>query len=253
MTWSSVSIGRFGPERRTTGEQLVQDRSQAIDVGGRRQILVAGDLFGRHVAGRAHDRPRLRQPAVGLDPLGQAEVGDVRTALAVEQDVRWLQVAVEDPPLMGVVHGAGHGGQQSGRGLGVIPEPGHLAGEAAALDQPHAEIVLLVVPAHLVDRHDARMVEVGHRLSLEIEASDVGFVGELTSQDHLERDGSVEAHLPGLENDAHAAAGNLANDLVIADRADSGGLGQVGGRGRSAQCGSGLIVRRVGLIDRLVG
>ena len=46
---------------------------------------------------------RMRQVAVGVDPLGQAEVGDVRLALLVEQDVRRLQVAVEDAALMGVM------------------------------------------------------------------------------------------------------------------------------------------------------
>jgi hypothetical protein len=39
-----------------------------------------------------------RQAAVDLDPHGQAEVGDVRPALGVDQDVGRLQVAVQDAP-----------------------------------------------------------------------------------------------------------------------------------------------------------
>ena len=64
------------------------------------------------------------------------------------------------------------------------------------------------------------MVEVGRRLGLGVEALDVGLVGELAGEDHLERDGAVEAHLPGPEDDAHAAAGDLADDLVVAEVAD---------------------------------
>ena len=88
--------------------------------------------------------------------------------------------------------------------------------------------MLALVLADLVDRHDARMVEVGRRLGLGVEPLDVGLVGELAGEDHLERDGPVEADLPRLEDDAHAAAGELADDLVVAEVADAGGFGCVG-------------------------
>ena len=45
---------------------------------------------------------------VRLDPLGQAEVGDVRLAVGVEQDVGRLEVAVQDAALVGVVDGPRH-------------------------------------------------------------------------------------------------------------------------------------------------
>ena len=83
--------------------------------------------------------------------------------------------------------------------------------------------MLTLVLADLVDRHDPRMIEVGRRLGLGVEALDVGLVGELAGQDHLEGDGAVEADLPGLEDDAHAAAGDLADDLVVAEVADADG------------------------------
>ena len=85
--------------------------------------------------------------------------------------------------------------------------------------------MLALVLADLVDRHDARVVEVGGGLGLGVEPPDVGLVGELAGEDHLERDGPVEADLPGLVDDAHAAAGDLADDLVVAEVADAGGLG----------------------------
>ena len=78
--------------------------------------------------------------------------------------------------------------------------------EALALDEAHGEIMLPLVLAHLEDRHDPRMIEVGRRLGLGVEPLDVDVVGELAGKDHLERHGPVEAHLPGQEDDAHAAA-----------------------------------------------
>ena len=129
------------------------------------------------------------QLAVGLDPLGQAEVGDVRLALGVEQDVGRLEVAVQDAPLVGVVHRLGRLGHQprprpSGRPC-TVGEP---VGEAAALDQLHAEVVLAVVLADLVDRHDVRVVERGDRLGLVPEPPQLVVAGQLAGPDHLEGD-----------------------------------------------------------------
>ena len=153
--------------------------------------------------------PRAGQPAVRLDPLGQAEVGDLRLALPVEQDVGRLEVAVDDAALVGVVDGLGHLGHQPGRLARRQRAVGGLLGQAAALDEAHAEVVLALVLADLVDRHDVGVVEVGGRLGLDVEPLDVGLGGELAGQDHLQGDRPVEADLPGLVDDAHAAAGDL--------------------------------------------
>ena len=44
--------------------------------------------------------------------------------------------------------------------------------------------------------------------------------GELAGEDHLEGDDAVEADLPGLVDDAHAAAGDLLQQLVVAEVAN---------------------------------
>ena len=64
--------------------------------------------------------------AVRLQPLGQAEVGDLGHAVRGEQDVGRLEVAVDDPGLVGDVDGPGQGGQQLGgrpARLGVAAQP----------------------------------------------------------------------------------------------------------------------------------
>src|SRR5262245_61231260 len=86
--------------------------------------------------------------------------------------------------------------------------------------------MLALVLADLEDRHDPRMVEVGRRLGLGVEPPHVGLVSELAGEDHLQANVPVETHLPGPEDDAHAAARDLADDLVVAEVADAGAARQ---------------------------
>jgi hypothetical protein len=95
-------------------------------------------------------------------------------------------------------------------------------GQALALDEFHAEVMLVLVPADLVEGHDVGMVETGGDLGLGLEALDVGGGSELAGQDHLEGDETVEAHLPRLVDNAHAAAGDLLQQLVVAEITDAG-------------------------------
>ena len=44
--------------------------------------------------------------------------------------------------------------------------------------------------------------------------------GMAAGQDHLQGDQAVQARLPGLVDDAHAAPAQLAQDFVIADERD---------------------------------
>ena len=73
----------------------------------------------------------MRQLGVAVDPLGQAEVGDVGLALLVEQDIGRLQVAVEDAALVGVMDRLGDDGDQPRRGAGVGGELGEPPVQAA--------------------------------------------------------------------------------------------------------------------------
>ena len=166
--------------------------------------------------------------ALGVDPLGQSEVGDVGLALAIEEDVRGLQVAVEDASLVRVMDGAGDIGQQPRGRAGVGGEFGQAIGEATAVDQLHAEIAVVAVGAHLMDGDDIGVVERGDGLGLEPEPPAVVVAGQPAGQDHLERHGAIQTQLAGREHDPHAAAGDLAGALMVTEVADG-----VAGRGAS--------------------
>ena len=72
--------------------------------------------------------------------------------------------------------------------------------------------------ADLVDGHDVRMVELRGRFSASMRnRCNVSRRGKLPGQDHLEGDDALEPDLPGLEDNAHAAAGDLLDQLILSE------------------------------------
>ena len=105
--------GVRGLERRPPGEQLEEDDPERVHVA-LRPDLSAARLLGRHVLGRPDDGARRGQRRVREGP-SDAEVRDLGVALAVEEDVRRLQVAVDDPVLVGVARPAARSRRDSCR------------------------------------------------------------------------------------------------------------------------------------------
>src|SRR5271165_1836666 len=162
------------------------------------------------------------QAALGLDMPGQAEVGDVRLAPLVKQDVCRLEVAVQDPPLVRMMNGLGDGGHQPGRGSDIGDEVAQALVQAAAAYQLHAEEALARPLAHLVNGHDVRVVELRDGFDLVLKPDPLGFAGEFGRLDHLESDQPVESDLPCLVDDAHPASAQLRHNLVAVGGRSSG-------------------------------
>ena len=101
---------RGGSERRDAGEQLVQHHSQAEDVGTAvHEMPFAPGLLGAHVLGGPHVAGELAEIRL---PQGEPEIGQVRPARAIEEDVRRLDVAVDQAMEVCVMQGFGDGGHQ---------------------------------------------------------------------------------------------------------------------------------------------
>src|SRR5439155_3765721 len=138
----------------------------------------------------------------------------LRGFLLLQQDVARLEVAVDDALGVGVV---GRGGDAGGQGGGRGGRPGgavEALGEAAAGAVLHREVRPAGVLAGLVDGGDGRVLQPGDRLGLGAEAGQVGGGGVAAGEDHLQRDEAVERPLAGEVDDAHAAAADLADQLV---------------------------------------
>ena len=138
---------RRGPEWGPAGQELIQDRTQAIDVG-RRADPATDSLLGRHVGWRAHHGTRGRQaagPIVG--PLDQAEVGDVGPARRIDQHVRGFEVAMDQPATMRVVDRLRERNHQGCGAPRVADESAQVPPEVVTLDQLHGVVRVALVAA----------------------------------------------------------------------------------------------------------
>ncbi len=232
---------RLRPEWRPARQKLVQDRPQGVYVRRRPdRVPLALGLLGSHVARRADGDAAERQPAAGFQPSRQAEIRDLGRAVGGEQDVGRLEVAVDDPALVGGLDGLGYRGHQGGGLAGRLRRARHHLGQAAALDEFHGEVRPAVQVADLVDLHDVRMAQAGHGFRLAQKALQLLRPGGGAGQEHFQGDGAVEAQVPRLVDDAHAAAAQHPLHLMAADARQFAGLlrkwrGTVGGGGRGKQ------------------
>ena len=143
-------VHRVGADRDGAAQHLVQDQAEGVDVGaaidGDRDRPAFADLqHGRSLLGGQVVR-RPAQPSdrrlVGPDRrLGQVEVQEHRRAVGRQQDVRWLQVEVDQLALVrrtarrrpgrprsskppgDTRRGRGTGGRARGRAPRVVPRP----------------------------------------------------------------------------------------------------------------------------------
>ena len=151
-------------------------------------------------------------------PAGQAEVHDDRLAAPVEHDVGRLQVAVDDPVVVGVLHGPGDACGRSGRPRrGSRNRPGPTRrGERFASNEGHGQEVGAVDLADVVDGADVGVLEGGGRLGLADEPGGGGRAVAGQAGD-LEGDRAVEDCVVGQVDGPHAAGPERGADPVAAE------------------------------------
>ena len=150
--------------------------------------------------------------------FGQTEVGDLGRAVAGHQNVGRLQIAMDDPPAMGLGDGARQDLDQRG---GPFGRPGRAVEplrQAPPFKILELEIRPLVVVAEAVDLDDIGMAQLRDRLGLGKEANRSLVTGVLARQDHLERDHAVELDLASPVYDSHAAATQHGFNFIAGDR-----------------------------------
>ena len=202
------------------GERLVQHQPGRVQVRARRD-LAAGGLLGRHVVDRAHDDSRRGPCRVGRRGrrLGDPEIRQ-HGAPVRDEHVARLYVAMHHPFLVRRAQGV----QQVAAELADVLE------RQRAVQQPGGEGVAREV-IHLVVRHavgfgggvngnDVRMAERGEDLRFLTEPLRRQRRVQLGAND-LDRHQPVELSVAGEEYGTHAAARQLALD-VVAPRREGG-------------------------------
>ena len=165
-TWrrSEFKLPRKGPFPR---KHLEENDAQRIDVGAVvRFVRFAQGLFRGHVGGCSEDAAFEGDARFGWLSLRQAEVDQVGFCVAVDEDVRRLEVPVNDAGLVGVCKGPGRLGAERGRLAGRDRMNRQPVGQIRPVDQFVDEIGLAVFVTEFQYLHDVRMVEPGRRSSL---------------------------------------------------------------------------------------
>ncbi|HEY7117587.1 MAG TPA: hypothetical protein VH475_13445 [Tepidisphaeraceae bacterium] len=208
------------------GEQFVQDHAQRVDVGAGVHVQAAGlGLLGAHVLRGSHHRPDprekrlLRQDEVG--GLGDAEVDHLGDRPAVDQrdqDVRGLDVAVDDALLVGVLDGLADGDEQLETLAGREPVVVAILCERDARDVLHREVrPPRIGDARIHGLGNVGMVQQRERLTLGVEARhDLARVH--ADLDQLDRDDPAYGlALLALVNHAHPAFAHPFEDAIRSD------------------------------------
>jgi hypothetical protein len=208
-----VSNGGRGPKRRSAAEAFVEDGTQRVNIRRRADILAAGGLLGRHVAGRANDAAGAGG-AVLVELLSQAEIGDLGDEIppgftsgsgryragqcgAGQQHIGGLEVAVDDPRFVRGVHGTGQRLHQTGSLYRLERMFAELGIERATRAELQGHVRPAVVFADLKNLHDVGMLQAGDSQGFDAKAVDLGGTGVCPGEDHLQGTATVQPHVAG--------------------------------------------------------
>jgi hypothetical protein len=125
-------------------------------------------LLGSHVGGSAQDGLGAGLALVFLHPFGEVEVGDLGRAVAAQEDVGRLDVAVNDAVAMGEVQGAGQRLDQPGGLPRIVRGTDVFLLQGAAVQVLQREAGPAVLLAEVVYLHDVGMLKGGEGLGLDL-------------------------------------------------------------------------------------
>jgi hypothetical protein len=202
-----------GLERERAGQHLVEDDTHRVDVGGRSGRL-AHRLLGRAVldGGQHHAR---RGELRSVRGPSDAKVGDFHLPVGADEDVLWLDVAVDQPLLVGEV--------QRGEDLdGDVHGPGDAQGgtfpdqrlEVRALDVLHHDVVRWPVGPDVVDGDNVGVGDFGGGAGLLLETREKVGIGRVLPAEELDGDDPLEQGVLGPVDLGHPALANLVQQPV---------------------------------------
>src|SRR5262249_29478949 len=143
-------------ERRAPRQDPVEDRAESVDVGATGHAAPGVRLLGGHELARPDDAPALGQRA-RQEVLGDPEVAQARLARVVEEGLRRLGVAADDPRRVREVGRARDRDQERERALSS--EAGVESGrESPAAEEVHDDERPRAVVADLAETDDPAVV-----------------------------------------------------------------------------------------------
>ncbi len=232
----ATSAKHLTVKRQGTGQQLIEQHAEGIDVRTRVDVPCRHVcLFGTHVLRGSYQLSGFsKQCSIGrrlADGLGDAEVydlGDRLIALHVHQDIRGLEIPMNDALLVGMLNAFAYVHEQ----LQSLFNAQFLAiavlRDGQAVDVLHREVgPTLVGGSCIVHLGDVGMVQQSQRLALCLETRDYLF-GVHAGFDYLHRHAPANGvFLLSQIYDTHAPFIKNAQDLVSLHPRHSGQAGRL--------------------------
>ena len=200
-------------------EQEVQRAAQGINVGAVIEVRGFQGLLGGHVIDGPKGRFAGRRPAgfVALVQAGQAQIENLDHPLVVHQQVRGLDVAVDEIAGVGV-------GQSLGGLADVVCRTVEVqramefdqALQVLAVDIFHDDEIAVHFIVDAIGLNDIGMIQRGDRPGFGEEAVQRGPVFGDRAGDDLQSHAAIHGHVLGEEDGAHAAFAQELNELVLA-------------------------------------
>ena len=210
--------GVFAQERRLPAEELKQNCTKAVDIDRRCEISRrTAYLLWRDVTGCAEDCHRACKIARRIDPLGQAEIAHERLAASIQQNVPRLEISVQNPFVVRVLNGARDLCDQANGLAWFVAKYFPSMQQASPWRELHAEKWQAVFAyPHLIDGQNVWVIETGDcfRFALEADQS-IARIAVIT-EDALQGNDPSRVPLSRTINNAHSAAADLFQDLIIA-------------------------------------
>ena len=160
-------------------------------------MRLAGGLLGAHVSRRSEHLALEGHGDLARLALGQAEVHQARGAGLVDHDVGRLDVAMDHPLLVGIIQGVGQRGDQLGRLAPRGPANRKLVRQRRPLHKLAYEVRYAVRLTDVVNRHDRRVLKLGHAAGLALEAIEILTGGEIPRPRYLDRNHAVQLGIAG--------------------------------------------------------
>ena len=211
-------------KRRPAGEHVVPRTAERIEVAADVGQAAVARLLRRHVIDRAERETGLgyAKLTLGRDPR-QSQVGQLHVWPAVllhEQQVGWFDVAVHHLILVQVLQGQGGLRQEQAR-LGRIqaPVPLEVLIQVDTIDVFESQVQHAIGLSELVNADDVFVPELGDVPRLTAEALDQDGFGNQLGRQYLVRHLAAEIGVHRPVDDGHAAAGQMGQDVVLADAA----------------------------------